>query len=138
MGTLAIYGLYLVTRLLSCTACYIFAMIHLPYLPSQPALHSGGKTLRPEGHQAAMSGSEEPKGSQPWSPPLEEFPPPVGRATGECPHLGKRLYWKDPQALAELLPEIMEDFLKGEAFPNVPRPTFNPSIDTNNMIQPQP
>lgn len=39
MGTLAIYGLYLVTRLLSCTACYIFVN-DTPALSALPACTS--------------------------------------------------------------------------------------------------
>lgn len=39
MGTLAIYGSYLVTRLLSCTACYIFVN-DTPALSALPACTS--------------------------------------------------------------------------------------------------
>ena len=61
-------------------------------------------------------------------PALEEFPTQWGRATGECPHLGKRLSWTDPRPWQSSLIEIMEDFLKGEAFPNVPRPISIPIL----------
>lgn len=65
-------------------------MIHLPYLPSQPALHSGGKTvLEAGGTPATMSGSEEPKGSQPWSLPLRSSLPSGGERQVSAPTWGR-------------------------------------------------
>lgn len=65
-------------------------MIHLPYLPSQPALHSGGKTVLEAGWTlATMSGSEEPKGRQPWSPSLRSSPPSGGERQVSAPTWGR-------------------------------------------------
>lgn len=71
-------------------------MIHPPYLPSQPALHSGGKTLEAGGTLAAMSGSEEPKGSQPWSPPLRSSPPSGGERQVSAPTWGRGYTGRTP------------------------------------------
>ena len=129
MGTLAIYGFYLVTRLLLCTACYIFVN-DTPALSALPACTSfrwedspGGQ--RDTGRSVGLRGTQ---GEPALVPALEEFPAQWGRVTGECPHVGKRLYWKDPRCQQSSLPEITEDFLKGQAFPNVLRPISIPVL----------
>ena len=54
-------------------------MIHLPYLPSQPAFRSGGQiVLEARGTPAAVSGSEEPEGNRPWSLSLRSSQPSGG------------------------------------------------------------
>lgn len=57
----------------------------------------------------------------------------MGRATGECPHLGKRLYWKDPRHW-QRLPDRNHGRLPEGGLSQCPEANLNPSIDTNNMI----
>ena len=93
-------------------------MIHLPYLPSQPALHSGGKTvLEARGTLAALSGCEEPKESQPWSPPLRSSPPSGGERQVSAPMWGRGYTGRTPDASRAPCQKSRKTSWRGRPFP---------------------